>query len=88
MKHNIFSGLATAMVTPMTETGVDYEALERFIEFQIENGINGLVAVGTTGESATLTPDERMTSFRSSGVRVALSPVVPTATRPLMPFSI
>ena len=64
MKHTIFTGMATAMVTPMTETGVDYEALERFIEFQIENGINALVAVGTTGESATLTPDERKEVIR------------------------
>ena len=59
MKHTIFKGYATAMVTPMTSTGVDYDALTRFIEFQIENGINALVAVGTTGESATLTPEER-----------------------------
>lgn len=59
MKNVIFKGMATAMVTPMTPEGVDYEALERFIEFQIASGINALVAVGTTGESATLTPDER-----------------------------
>lgn len=59
MKNVIFKGMATAMVTPMTPEGVDYEALERFIEFQIASGINALVAVGTTGESATLAPDER-----------------------------
>ncbi len=59
MKHTIFKGMATAMVTPMTSTGVDYDALARFIDFQIENGINALVAVGTTGESATLSPEER-----------------------------
>ena len=55
----VFKGMATAMVTPMTLTGVDYDALARFIDFQLENGINALVAVGTTGESATLTPQER-----------------------------
>ena len=55
----VFKGMATAMVTPMTSTGVDYDALARFIDFQLENGINALVAVGTTGESATLTPQER-----------------------------
>ena len=59
MKTPIFKGMATAMVTPMTTTGVDYDALARFIDFQLESGINALVAVGTTGESATLTPDER-----------------------------
>ena len=59
MKHTIFTGMATAMVTPMTSTGVDYEALGRFIDFQLAQGINALVAVGTTGESATLSPSER-----------------------------
>ena len=64
MKNTIFKGMATAMVTPMTSTGVDYDALERFIDFQLENGINALVAVGTTGESATLTPEERKAVIR------------------------
>ena len=64
MKHTVFTGTATAMVTPMTASGVDYEALERFIEFQIAGGINALVAVGTTGESATLAPEERKEVIR------------------------
>ena len=59
MKHSIFKGMATALVTPMTPHGVDYDTLARLIEFQIAEGINGLVAVGTTGESATLSPQER-----------------------------
>ena len=59
MKNTIFKGMATAMVTPMTPEGVDYEALGRFIDFQLASGINALVAVGTTGESATLSPEER-----------------------------
>ena len=59
MKQIIFKGMATALVTPMTAEGVDYEALGRLIDFQLENGINALVSVGTTGESATLTPQER-----------------------------
>ena len=59
MKKTIFKGMATAMVTPMTQDGVDYEALGQFIDFQLASGINALVAVGTTGESATLTPEER-----------------------------
>ena len=70
MKHNIFQGIATAMVTPMTPHGVDYDALARFIEFQLENGINALVAVGTTGESATLTPAERKAVIRFTVERV------------------
>ena len=54
MKNTIFKGMATAIVTPMTATDIDYEALGRFIEFQIENGINAIVVMGTTGENATI----------------------------------
>ena len=71
MKNLIFRGIATAMVTPMTATGVDYDALARFIDFQLEEGINALVAVGTTGESATLTPQERKDVIRFTVERVA-----------------
>ena len=71
MKNLIFRGIATAMVTPMTATGVDYDALARFIDFQLEEGVNALVAVGTTGESATLTPQERKEVIRFTVERVA-----------------
>ena len=70
MKQTIFKGMATALVTPMTTTGVDFDALARFIDFQLEKGINALVAVGTTGESATLTPDERKAVIRFTVNRV------------------
>ena len=59
MKNTIFTGMATAIVTPMTATGIDYDALERFIEFQIENGINAIVVMGTTGENATIEPEDQ-----------------------------
>ena len=64
MKNTVFKGMATAMVTPMTEKGVDFDTLAQFIEFQIASGINALVAVGTTGESATLSPEERKAVIR------------------------
>ncbi len=54
MKNTIFTGMATAIVTPMTRDAIDYEALGRFIEFQIENGINAIVVMGTTGENVTI----------------------------------
>lgn len=54
-----FRGVATALVTPMLPNGdVDTEALRRLVEFQISNGVNGLVPCGTTGESATLSHPE------------------------------
>ena len=64
MKKTIFKGMASAVVTPMNENGVDYEAFGRFIDFQIENGINALVVVGTTGENATLEPWEQKKVIR------------------------
>ena len=69
-KNTIFKGMATAMVTPMTATGVYYDALGRFIDFQLASGINALVAVGTTGESATLSPQERNEVIRFTVDRV------------------
>ena len=60
MKNTIFTGMATAIVTPMAADGsIDYEALGRFIEFQIGSGINALVVMGTTGENATIEPEDQ-----------------------------
>lgn len=60
MKNTIFTGMATAIVTPMhTDGSIDYEALGRFVEFQIDSGINGLVVMGTTGENATIEPEDQ-----------------------------
>ena len=54
MKKTIFEGMATAIVTPMTADGIDFDALGRFIDFQIDSGINAIVVMGTTGENATI----------------------------------
>ncbi len=52
-------GVFTALVTPMTEDGgIDRDALRRLVDFQLEGGVNGLVPIGTTGESPTLDGDE------------------------------
>jgi 4-hydroxy-tetrahydrodipicolinate synthase len=53
-------GAMTALVTPMRDGKVDYDALAKLVEWQIASGIDGLVAVGTTGESATLDFDEHI----------------------------
>ncbi len=58
MKNTVFTGAATAIITPMTETGIDCEALGRLIDFQLEKGIDAIVAAGTTGEGSTLTDRE------------------------------
>lgn len=54
----LFTGAFTALVTPFKNGTVDEEAFREFVEWQIDQGINGLVPCGTTGESATLTHDE------------------------------
>jgi len=54
-----FRGAFTALITPMTDSGeVDYDGFRRLIEFQIGEGIDGIVPLGTTGETPTLTDDE------------------------------
>ncbi len=54
----IFTGAASALITPMTEKGVDYENFKKLIEWQIEEGISALVIAGTSGEASTLTDEE------------------------------
>lgn len=57
----MLTGSLVALVTPMSNDGaVDFAALQRLVEFHIENGTAGIVAVGTTGESATLSVEEHI----------------------------
>ena len=58
MKHTIFTGAATAIITPFTETGIDWDAFGRLIDFQLAGGISAIVAAGTTGEGSTVTDRE------------------------------
>ena len=54
----IFTGAASALITPMTSSGVDYENFKKLINWQIEEGIDALVIAGTSGEASTLTDEE------------------------------
>ena len=54
----VFKGAATALITPFSGDGIDYDALGKLIDWQIEKGIDGLVIAGTTGEGSTLTDEE------------------------------
>lgn len=58
MKTPVFEGIATALITPITPDGIDYDAFGRLIDWQINEGVNALVVCGTTGESSTLTDEE------------------------------
>jgi 4-hydroxy-tetrahydrodipicolinate synthase len=60
MRNNLFRGVTTAMITPFLSDGsVDYGGLLRNTRHQIENGISGLLPLGTTGEAPTLSEDEK-----------------------------
>ncbi|MBQ1243126.1 MAG: 4-hydroxy-tetrahydrodipicolinate synthase [Clostridia bacterium] len=54
----IFTGAASAIITPMNENGVDYENFKKLLNWQIEEGIDALVIAGTSGEGSTLTDEE------------------------------
>lgn len=71
MKNTIFTGMATAIVTPMTKTDIDYDALGRFLDFQIDSGINAIVVMGTTGENATIEPADQDKVIRFTVEKVA-----------------
>lgn len=58
MRDRIFTGIATALITPMTEDGVDYQRFGQLIDWQIQCGIDALVICGTTGEGSTLSDKE------------------------------
>ena len=59
MKKIIFEGCGTAIVTPFTKDGINFEEFGKMIEDQISNGVDSIIVCGTTGESATMTDSER-----------------------------
>ena len=64
MNHPFFSGVCTALVTPFLKDTVNYPMLEQLLRRQYDAGIRALGICGTTGESATLTDEEKLTMFR------------------------
>ena len=64
MKKLIFQGCGTAIVTPFTEDGVNFEEFKKLIEFQIENEVEAIIVCGTTGEASTMTTDEKKETIK------------------------
>jgi 4-hydroxy-tetrahydrodipicolinate synthase len=54
----MFTGAMVALITPFQDGIIDFETLEELVDFQLENGIDGIVPVGTTGECPTLSHEE------------------------------
>ena len=70
-KVKLFTGAATALITPLTPEGVDYPRLAKLIDWQIEQGIRALVICGSTGEPSTLTDDEHRDVLRFAAKQIA-----------------
>ena len=70
-RNTVFRGVATALITPLNASGVDFDAFGRLIDWQIEQGVNALVIAGTTGEGSTLTYSEHEEAIRYSVKRAA-----------------
>lgn len=91
MKETIFTGAAVALVTPFNpDMSVNYEELEKLIEFQITSGTDAIVTCGTTGEAATLTDEEHVKVIEFTVNKVAgRVPVIaaPAAMIPPTPWS-
>ena len=70
-KQTVFTGIATALITPFSEGAIDYDSLGRMIELQIDAGISALLLCGTTGEASTLTVEEhhRIIRFAKEQIR-------------------
>lgn len=64
MKKTIFQGCGTAIATPFTEDGVNFEEFRKLIEFQIENEIDAIIVCGTTGESSTMSTKEKKETIK------------------------
>ena len=64
MKKIIFKGCGTAIVTPFTEDGVNFEEFGKLIEDQIENKVDSIIVCGTTGEASTMSLDEKKETIK------------------------
>ena len=71
MKKTIFTGAATAIITPLCENGIDFEQFGRLIDWQINEGIDAIVVCGTTGEASTLTDEEHRDAIAFAVKQVA-----------------
>ena len=64
MKKILFKGAGSAVPTPFNEKGVNLKEFEKFLQFQIDNDIDALIVCGTTGESATMTKEEKIDAIK------------------------
>ena len=70
-KKTVFTGAGVAIITPFKNDKLDYDALGKIIDFQIENGTDAIVVCGTTGEASTLSDEEHVEAIAYTADRVA-----------------
>lgn len=70
-KNTVFTGAGVAIITPFKNDKLDYDALGRIIDFQIDNGTDAIVVCGTTGEASTLTDEEHIEAIAYTADRVS-----------------
>ena len=70
MKKILFKGCGTAIATPFTKDGVNLKEFEKLVEFQIQNRADAIIVCGTTGESSTMTEDEKK-ALITSAIKIA-----------------
>lgn len=71
MAKPIFEGAGVAIVTPFTDTGINFPELEKMIEFQVKNKIDSLIICGSTGEAATMSHEEHLAAIKCAVDTVA-----------------
>lgn len=64
MKKILFKGCGTAIATPFTEDGINFEEFKKLIEFQIAECVDAIIVCGTTGESSTMSEEERKQTIK------------------------
>lgn len=64
MKKILFKGCGTALATPFTDDGINYEEFKKLIDFQIDEGVDALIVCGTTGESSCMTLQEKKDAIK------------------------
>lgn len=64
MKKIIFKGCGTAIATPFTDNGINYDEFAKLIEYQIEQGVDSIIVCGTTGEASTMTKQEKCETIK------------------------
>ena len=65
MNQPVFTGSGVAIITPFTNDGIDYPALARLLDFQLENGTDAIIVCGTTGEAAAMSYEERVRAIEA-----------------------